>query len=103
MLNKELLLMGDAEELWTLQCKFTGDSFLDLILQDSNNQTLWNGHPSTDIVAVRVPPKSILILSGIVGIVDTLKADGCQVEEGRHVVNITLLQSDAYLELYIVA
>jgi hypothetical protein len=103
MLNKELLMMGGAEELWTLRFKFTGDSYIDLILQDSNGQTLWTGHPSTDIVTVRVPPKSILILSGIVGVVDTIKADGCRVEEGRHVVNITLLQSDAYLELLIVA
>lgn len=103
MLNKELLMVGGAEELWTLRFKFTGDSYIDLILQGSNSQILWKGHPSDDIVTVRVPPKSILILSGIVGIVDTLKADGCQVEEGRHVVNITLLQSDAYLELYIVA
>ena len=103
MLNKDLLMMGGAEELWTLQFKFTGDSYINLELWDSNSQILWEGHPSDDIVTVRVPPKSTLILSGIVGIVDTLKADGCQVEEGRHVVNITLLQSDAYLELYIVA
>lgn len=103
MLNKKLLMMGGAEELWTLRFKFTGDSYIDLILQDSNSQILWEGHPSDDIVTVRVPPKSTLRVSGIVGIVDILKADGCQVEEGRHVVNITLLQSDAYLELYIVA
>lgn len=103
MLNKELLMMGGAEELWTLQCKFTGDSYLDLILQDSNGQTLWNGHPSTDIVAVRVPPKSTLILSGIVGVYDTIKEDGCLVEGGRHEIYITVFQSEAYLELRLVA
>lgn len=103
MLNKELLMMGGAEELWTLQCTFTGDSYIDLILQDSNGQTLWNGHTSADIVTVRVPPKSTLILSGIVGIYDTIKEDGCLVEGSRHEIYITVFQSEAYLELRLVA
>lgn len=103
MLNKELLMMGGAEELWILRFKFTGDSYIDLILQDSNSQTLWNGHPSTDIVTVRVPPKSTLILSGIVGVYDTIIEDGCLVEGGRHEIYITVFQSEAYLELRLVA
>jgi hypothetical protein len=103
MLNKELLMMGGAEELWTLRFKFRGDSYINLILQDSNSQTLWEGHPSDDIVTVRVPPKSTLILSGIVGVCDTIREDGCLVEEERHALNITVFQSEAYLELYIVA
>jgi hypothetical protein len=101
MLNKELLMMGGAEELWTLRFKFKGDSFIDLILKDSNGQTVWTGNPSTDIVTIRVPPKSILILSGNIGILETIKTDGCRVEEGRHSANITLLQNDAYLEMLI--
>lgn len=38
MLNKELLMMGGAEELWTLQLNFTGDSYIDLILWDSTDR-----------------------------------------------------------------
>lgn len=102
-MNKELLMMGGAEELWTLQLNFTGDSFIDLILQDSNGQTLWNGHPSTDIVTVRVPPKSTLKVSGVVGIYDTIKEDGCLVEGGRHKIYITVFQSEAYLEVRFIA
>lgn len=103
MLSKELLMMGGAEELWTLRFKFTGDGYLDLILQDSNGQTLWNGHPSTDIVTIRIPPKSTLMLSGFVGVYDTIKTDGCLVEAERHIIYITLFQGEAYLELLLVA
>lgn len=97
MLNKELLMASGAKELWTIRCKFTGKSHINLILQDSNGQTLWNGHPSTDIVTVRVPPKSILQLSGVVGM--TTKADGCRVKVTRNILYITLFQSEAYLEM----
>lgn len=103
MLNKELLMMGDAEELWTLQFKFTGDSYINLILQDSNSQTLWNGHPSTDTVTVRVPPKSTLILSGIAGVYYIIKEDGCLAEGSMHEIYITVFQSEAYLELLLAA
>lgn len=33
MLNKELLMASGAKELWTIQCKFTGDFYIDLVLQ----------------------------------------------------------------------
>lgn len=103
MLNKELLMMGDAEEWWSLQLKLTGDSYINLTLQHAFGYTLWEGHPSDDIVTVRVPPESILILSGIVGVYDTIKVDGCRVEGARHEIDIILLQSDAYLELFLSA
>ena len=100
MLNKELLMVGGAEELWTLQLMFIGESYLDLILQDSNGQTLWNGNPSYDIATVRVPPKSTLILSGIVGADYYIaREDGCLAEGERHEIYITVFQSNAYLEI----
>lgn len=103
MLNKELLMAGYADGMWTLRFKFTGDSYINLTLQHISGYTLWEGHPSDDIVTVRVPPKSTLILSGIVGVCDTIREDGCLVEEERHALNITVFQSEAYLEIYIVA
>ncbi len=103
MLNKKLLMMGGAEELWTLQCKIIGFPVIDLILQDSNSQILWEGHPSNDIVTVRVPPKSTLILSRIAGLYDTIIEDGCLVERGKHEIYITVFQSEAYLELRLLA
>lgn len=101
MLNKELLMAGYADGMWTLRFKFTGDSYINLTLQHTFGYTLWEGHPSDDIVTVRVPPESILILSGIVGVYDTIKVDGCRVEGARHDIDIILLQSDAYLELFL--
>lgn len=64
MLNKELLMIGGAEELWTLQLNFTGDSYIDLTLWDSTDQAniLWKGNPNTDIVTIRIPPNSTLLL-----------------------------------------
>lgn len=101
MLNKELLMAGYADGMWTLRFKFTGDSYTNLTLQHTSGYTLWEGHLSDDIVTVRVPPESILILSGIFGAYDTIKVDGCRVEGARHEIDIILLQSDAYLELFL--
>lgn len=103
MLNKELLMAGYADGMWTLRFKFKGDSYINLTLQHTFGYTLWEGHPSDDIVTVRVPPKSNLILSGIVGVYDTIKEDGCLVEGSRHEIYITVFQSEAYLELLLVA
>ena len=103
MLNKELLMAGYADGMWTLRFKFTGDSYINLTLQHISGYTLWEGHPNDDTATVRVPPESTLILSGVVGVYDTIKVDGCQLEDGRHEINIRLLQSDAYLELFLVA
>lgn len=99
MLNKELLMAGYADGMWTLRFKFTGDSYINLTLQHTLGYTLWEGHPSDDIVTVRVPPESILTLS--VGEYETIKVDGCRVEGARHEIDIILLQSDAYLELFL--
>lgn len=99
MLNKELLMAGYADGMWTLRFKFTGDSYINLTLQHTFGYTLWEGHPSDDIVTVRVPPESILTLS--VGEYETIKVDGCRVEGARHEIDIILLQSDAYLELFL--
>lgn len=101
MLNKELLMAGYADGMWTLRFKFTGDSYVNLTLQHTFGYTLWEGHLGDDIVTVQVPPESILILSGFVGACDTIKADGCRVEETGHEIDIILLQSDAYLELFL--
>lgn len=106
MLNKELLMMGGAEELWTLQLNFTGDSFIDLILWDSTDQThiLWEGNPNTDIVTIRVPPKSTLLLIQSVGLYRTITEDGCIAEDyARRAIAITVYQSEAYLEVLFIA
>ena len=102
MLNKELLMMGGAEELWTLQLNFTGDSYIDLILWDSTDQThiLWEGNPNTDIVTIRIPPKSTLLLIQSVGIYRAITEDGCIVEDySKREITITVHQSEAYLEV----
>lgn len=96
-------MAGYADGMWTLRFKFTGGSYINLTLQHTFGYTLWEGHPSDDIVTVRVPPESILILSGNVRFYDTIKVDGCRVEAARHEIGITLLQSDAYLELFLSA
>lgn len=100
MLNKELLMTGGAEELWTLQLNFTGDSYIDLILQDSNSQILWKGNPNTDIVTIRIPPKSTLLLTQSVGLYRVITEDGCTAEDyARREIAITVNQSEAYLEV----
>ena len=102
MLNKELLMMGGAEELWTLQLNFTGDSYIDLILWDSTDQShiLWEGNPNTDIVTIRIPPKSTLLLTQSVGLYRVITEDGCTAKDyTRREIAITVNQSEAYLEV----
>ena len=102
MLNKELLMIGGAEELWTLQLNFTGDSYIDLILWDSTDQThiLWEGNPNTNIVTIRIPPKSTLLLTQSVGLYRVITEDGCIAEDySRREIAITVNQSEAYLEV----
>lgn len=102
MLNKELLMVSGAEELWTLRLNFTGDSFIDLILWDSTDQThiLWEGNPNTDIVTIRIPPKSTLLLTQSVGLYRVITEDGCIAEDySRREIAITVNQSEAYLEV----
>lgn len=102
MLNKELLMMGDAEELWTLRFKFTGDSYIDLYLEDQTDlpRTLWEGNPSTDIVTIRIPPKSTLLLTHTGGVYMSIHENGCITEfYSRHEIAITVNQSEAYLEV----
>lgn len=102
MLNKELLMVSGAKELWTIQCKFTGDFYIDLVLQRPDKQTIFRGHPGPGILTVRVSPKSTLLLSYSIGVYDIIKADGCRVESvagNRRELNITVLQSEAQLEL----
>lgn len=102
MLNKELLMMGGAEELWTLQLNFTGDSYIGLILWDSTDQShiLWEGNPNTDIVTIRIPPKSTLLLTQSVGIYRVKAQDGCIAEDySRREIAITMYQNEAYLEV----
>lgn len=103
MLNKELLMAGYADEMWTLRFKCTGDYDINLTLQHTFGYTLWEGHTNDDIVTVRVPPESILtLLSDISGVYDTIKVDGCRVEKvSSRAIDIILLQSDAYLELFL--
>ena len=106
MLNKELLMIGGAEELWTLRFKFTGDSFINLILWDSTDQShiLWEGNPNTDIVTIRIPPKSTLLLTQSVGVYSVITEDGCTAEDySRREIAITVNQSEAYLEVLFVA
>lgn len=103
MLNKELLMIGGAEELWTLQLNFTGDSYIDLILWDSTDQThiLWEGNPNTDIVTIRIPPKSALLLTQSVGLYGVITEDGCTAENySRREIAIPVNQSEAYLEMF---
>lgn len=102
MLNKELLMMGGAEELWTLRFKFTGDSYIDLYLEDQTDlpRTLWEGNPSTDIVTIRIPPKSTLLLTHTGGVYTSIHENGCITEYySVHEIRITVFQSEAYLEL----
>lgn len=102
MLNKELLMTGGAEELWTLQLNFTGDSYIDLTLWGSIAQThiLWKGNPNTDIVTIRIPPKSTLLLTQSVGLYRVITEDGCTAEDyTRREIAITVNQSEAYLEV----
>lgn len=102
MLNKELLMIGDAEELWTLQLNFTGDSYIELTLWDSTDKThiLWKGNANTDIVTIRTPPKSTLLLTQSVGIYRVITEDGCIAEDySVRELAITVYQSEAYLEV----
>ena len=102
MLNKELLMIGGAEELWTLQLNFTGDSYIDLTLWGSIDQShiLWKGNPNTDIVTIRIPPKSTLLLTQSVGLYRVITEDGCIAEDySIREIAITVHQSEAYLEV----
>lgn len=103
MLSKELLMMGTTgDELWTLRFKFTGDSYIDLYLEDQTDlpRTLWEGNPSTDIVTIRIPPKSTLLLTHTGGVYTIIYENGCITESySGHEITITVFQSEAYLEL----
>lgn len=102
MLNKELLMMCGAEELWTLRFKFTGDSYIDLYLEDQTDlpRTLWEGNPSTDIVTIQIPPKSTLLLTHTGGVYTSISENGCITESySGHEIEIQVFQSEAYLEL----
>lgn len=102
MLNKELLMIGGAEELWTLQLNFNGNSYIDLTLWDSIAQThiLWKGNPNTDIVTIRIPPKSTLLLTQSVGLYRVITEDGCIAKDySIREIAITVNQSEAYLEV----
>ena len=106
MLNKELLMMGDAEELWTLQCVFTGDSYIKLELWGSDGRLLWGGYPPTDTLTFRVPPdpKSLLLLHYSVGVHEYIREDGCIADSyNRREIEISVRQSKAYLEMNFVA
>lgn len=102
MLNKELMMIGGAEEWWTLQLNITGDSYIDLTLWDSTDQAniLWEGNPNTDIVTIRIPPKSTLLLTQSVGLYMVITEDGCIAEDySIRELAITVNQSAAYLEV----
>lgn len=105
MLNKELLMMGGAEELWTLQYKFTGDSYISLELLDPDGGTIWAGTPSTDIKTVQIPPKSTLgLYMRPSGAYDVLNENGCLVESlDIRQLQITVFQNKAYLEVHFTA
>lgn len=95
-------MIGGAEELWTLQLNFTGDSYIDLTLWDSTDQAniLWEGNPNTDIVTIRIPPKSTLLLTQSVGLYRVITEEGCIAEDySRREIAITVNQSGAYLEM----
>lgn len=102
MLNKELLMVGGTEDLWTLQFQFTGDSHLYMELY-SNEDIVWYGYPSTfpNPEKVQVPPKSTLTLSlAVSAAYDILKEDGCLVESlDMRTLQITVFQSTAYLDV----
>ena len=102
MLNKELLMMGGTEELWTLRFKFTGDSYIGITLWGAIDQAhiLWKGNPSTDIITIRIPPKSTLLLYHTGGVYTVINEDGCIAENySIREIAITVMQSEAYLEL----
>ena len=100
MLNKELLMMGGAEGLWTLQCVFTGEPSVGLILYGPTGEMLWDGNPITDILEFQVPAKSTLRLWGDFSKWYPTREQGCTTFQidARH-IEITLHQSSAYLEL----
>lgn len=103
MLNKDLLMMGDAEELWTLQCVFTGDTYIELKLQDSDGRLLWKGYPPTDTLTFRVPPDPtrLLFLYYSVGGHKCRKETGCIADSyNKREIGISVHQSKAYLEIY---
>lgn len=103
MLNKDLLMMGDAEELWTLQCVFTGETFIELKLQDSDGRLLWKGYPPTDTLTFRVPPDPtrLLFLYYSDGRHKCGKETGCIADSyKKREIEISVHQSKAYLEIY---
>lgn len=99
MLNKELLMMGGAEELWTLQCVFDGDLYISLTLKDINENILWQGNPDISPINLKVPPNSTLRLSRNIGVYNIESSIGVSVEDiGIRELALTVLQNNAYLE-----
>lgn len=110
MLNKELLMMGGlmmggAEEWWTLRFKFTGDSYINLELWDPDGNIIWKGTPSTHIETVQIPPESTLMLyMRPSGAYNVLNENGCLVESSAvRRLEITVFQNKAYLEVHFTA
>ncbi|OLA92781.1 MAG: hypothetical protein BHW61_00300 [Sutterella sp. 63_29] len=99
MLNKELLMMGSAEGLWTLQCVLDGDLYISLTLKDINENILWQGNPDFIPIELKVPPNSTLRLSWDIGVYNIESSTGVSVEDiGTRELELTVLQNDAYLE-----
>lgn len=100
MLNKELMMMGGAEELWTAFFRLHGDSGVMITIKHQDGSILWEGElPIPSGKRLYFPPKSSLSLSWNVGVCDVQIEDGILSETvGIRELELTVFKDDAYLE-----
>lgn len=104
MLNKDLLMMGGAEELWTMQFYLIGDTYVQITLALQDESMAWEGIPGHTIMTLHVPQQSVLRLTFAVGVAEITLHNGILVEHvGIREIACHIQRDNAYLEVRFVA
>lgn len=104
MLNKELLMMCGAEELWTMQFYPIGDAYVQITLALQDGSIVWEGSAGHTIITLHVPQQSVLRLTWAVGIAEITLHNGILVENvGIREKDCHIQRDNSYLEARFIA
>lgn len=101
MLNKELLI-GGAEELWTMQFYPIGDIDVQITLALQDGSIVWEGSPGHTIMTLHVPQQSVLRLTwgDGVGVAEITLHNGILVEHvDKREIACYIQRDNTYLEV----
>ena len=100
MLNKELLMIGGTEELWTMQFYPIGDTYVQITLALQDGSIVWEGSPGHTIMTLHVPQQSVLRLTWAVGVAEITLHNGILVEHvGIREIACHIQRDNTYLEV----